>query len=112
MTVVLFLSTLLDDRPQAGLQRATIPPNVFAVALRLPFVKKGMTQADVARILGVDDYLLRCLSYGTLHTCILSYTIRPGYQLTEVYGLDLKGHGYVLEEATLSRVSTPRPEKK
>lgn len=100
MNLLLLLLALLDDRPRAGIERATTPPSIITIALRLPLVKKGMTDAEVPSVLGVDDYLLR-LPCGTLHTQILSYPVRPCFRLTEVYSLDSRRSRYVLDAVTL-----------
>jgi len=102
MMLILLLASILDDRPPTGLERATTPPNVVTVALRLPLVKKGMTETEVSSTLGVDNYLLR-LGGGTLQTRFVSYQVRPGFRLNEVYHLDPKSSQFVLESATLHR---------
>jgi hypothetical protein len=102
MNLLFLLLALLDDRPREGLERATTPPNIVTIALRFPFVKKGMSSKEVSATLGPDDYLLGTCG-GTIHTWFEICPVRPGFMLRTVYSLDQKSGEYVLDAAALFR---------
>jgi hypothetical protein len=91
---------LLDNRLQDDWARATTPPNVVMVATRLPLLRKGMTESETEKALGVDGCLLGS-GGGTLRSRIVSYPVRPGYGLTLIYHFDSKRGEFTLSKAEL-----------
>lgn len=104
MSLLFMCLALLDSRGQAEEDRWVTPPSIVGIAIRLPFLKKGMDQKQAEKLLGIDDFLLG-YGGGTFHTQSRSIPARPKMWLTLVYFLDPKSGSftYVLEEAELTR---------
>jgi len=87
--VILFLA-LLDDRSLRGLDREFItPPNVVNVALRMVFLKKGMTRDETRKTLGVEKYIyIGVLGYGSHYHWCEPLPLWPGFRINLVYGSD------------------------
>jgi hypothetical protein len=101
--LLLLLAALADDRPPSGNERLTTPPNVISIVLRMPLLRKGMTEKEADSILGVNDCFLMATGGGSLECMESSFPIRPNYRLVLVTRADLNQQKWFLVEAKLRK---------
>ena len=101
--LAVLLSVLLDDRPRDGSGYQIGPPNIAMVALRVPFLKTGMTEPEARKVIDLDNCGFAPEFGGGIHHHFLGFPVRPGYHCYLNFAFDAKRDTYVLMEWSLDK---------